>query len=84
MKKETSGMGERMDFGLEVVYQSGQQQTTASSPSKASKNFEEMVRRRELVRKGGDANEEEAERILVEVERNGGLTTEEVYALMAY
>jgi len=50
----------------------------------ASKNFEEMVRRKELVRKGGDANEAEAERILMKVERNGGLTTEEIYALMAH
>jgi hypothetical protein len=49
-----------------------------------SKNFEEMVRRKDLIRKGGDGNEEEAERILVKVERNGGLTAEEVYALMAY
>ena len=49
-----------------------------------SKNFKDLVRRKELVRKGGDANEAEAERILAKVERNGGLTTEEIYALMAY
>jgi hypothetical protein len=49
-----------------------------------SENLEAMIYRKDLLRKGGDDNEELADVILDEVEQNGGLTTEEVYALMAY
>jgi hypothetical protein len=46
-------------------------------------NVKKMIRRKELLRQGGDENEEKAEAILEEVLQNGGLTTEEVYAVMA-
>lgn len=49
-----------------------------------SKNLELMKRRKELLRRDPDQHEEAAERILQEVLQNGGLTTEEVYALTAY
>lgn len=49
-----------------------------------SANMEAMIQRKELLRKGSDEAEQEAERILEKVLENGGLTTEEVYALMAY
>ena len=49
-----------------------------------SSNLEAMIRRKALLRLGTPEAEEEAEEILVEVERNGGLTTDEVYALMAH
>lgn len=49
-----------------------------------SENLEAMVYRKDLLRKGGDDNEELAEIILDEVEQSGGLTAEEVYALMAH
>lgn len=46
-------------------------------------NVKKMIRRKELLRQGGDENEEKADAILEEVLQNGGLTTEEVYAVMA-
>jgi hypothetical protein len=49
-----------------------------------STNLEKMIKRRELVRQGTDEADAQAERILEEVQQNGGLTTEEVYALMAH
>jgi hypothetical protein len=49
-----------------------------------SDNLKEMIRRKELLRKGTDEAEDEADRILQDVLENGGLTTEEVYALMAH
>jgi hypothetical protein len=49
-----------------------------------SENLEAMIHRKNLLRKGGDENEELAEFILDEVEQSGGLTAEEVYALMAH
>lgn len=49
-----------------------------------SENLKAMVKRKELLRKGGERAEEKAEEILQKVLASGGLTTEEVYALMAY
>ena len=49
-----------------------------------SKNLKAMIERKKLVRLGTPTADEKAEKILEAVERNGGLTTEEVYALMAY
>lgn len=49
-----------------------------------SENLEAMIYRKDLLRRGGDDNEELAEIILDEVEQSGGLTAEEVYALMAH
>jgi hypothetical protein len=49
-----------------------------------SKNFRAMVERKKLLRLGTPAAEEKADEILETVERNGGLTSEEVYSLMAY
>ena len=49
-----------------------------------SNNLEAMIKRRELVRQGTDEADAQAEQILEEVQQNGGLTAEEVYALMAY
>jgi len=49
-----------------------------------STNLEKMIKRRELVRQGTDEADAQAEQILEEVQQNGGLTTEEVYALMAH
>jgi hypothetical protein len=49
-----------------------------------SPNLEAMIRRKALLREGSPEAEEQAEEILAEVERNGGLTTVEVYALMAH
>lgn len=49
-----------------------------------SKNLEAMIRRKTLIRQGTPEAEIEAEEILDEVMRNGGLTTDEAYALMAY
>ena len=46
-------------------------------------NVKKMIRRKELLRAGGDENEEMADAILEEVLQNGGLTAEEVYAVMA-
>lgn len=51
---------------------------------KQSKNFQAMVERKKLIRLGTPEAEEKAEKILEAVERNGGLTPEEVYALMAF
>lgn len=50
----------------------------------ASPNLEAMIRRKQLMRQGNAEAEIEAEAILEEVLRNGGLTTDESYALMAY
>jgi hypothetical protein len=47
-------------------------------------NLKAMIKRKELIRKGTPEAEEQAERILEAVERAGGLTTEEVYSLMAF
>jgi hypothetical protein len=49
-----------------------------------SANLKAMIKRKELLRKGGDEAEIKAERILDAVLQGGGLSTEEVYALMAY
>lgn len=49
-----------------------------------SANMEAMIQRKDLLRQGSDEAEQEAEKILEKVLENGGLTTEEVYALMAY
>lgn len=49
-----------------------------------SPNLEAMIRRKALLRAGTPAAEQQAEEILEEVERNGGLTTDEAYALMAH
>jgi len=46
-------------------------------------NVKKMIRRKELLWVGGDENEEMADAILEEVLQNGGLTTEEIYAVMA-
>ena len=55
--------------------------TTAGA---VSVNMQAMIRRKALLREGGEAAEERAQEILDDVERNGGLSTEEVYALMAH
>lgn len=49
-----------------------------------SENLKKMIQRKELIRKGTDEAEESAEEILQSVLQSGGLTTEEVYALMAH
>lgn len=49
-----------------------------------SGNLKTMIQRKELLRQGTDEAEEQAEELLQKVLENGGLTTEEVYALMAY
>jgi len=49
-----------------------------------SANLEAMILRKALLREGTRAAEEEADEILEEVERRGGLTTDEAYALMAH
>jgi hypothetical protein len=49
-----------------------------------SKNLEAMIQRKKLMRSGTPDAEAKADKILEAVERNGGLTTEEVYALMAH
>jgi hypothetical protein len=49
-----------------------------------SPNLEAMIRRKALLREGTLAAEQQADEILEEVERNGGLTTDETYALMAH
>jgi len=41
-------------------------------------NVEKMIRRRELLIEDPDGNEEEADAILEEVQRSGGLTAEEI------
>lgn len=51
---------------------------------KQSKNFQAMVKRKELIRSGSPEDEKKADVILRTVERNGGLTPEEIYALMVY
>jgi hypothetical protein len=47
-------------------------------------NLKAMIKRKELIRKGTPEAEEQADRLLEAVEKAGGLTTEEVYSLMAY
>lgn len=49
-----------------------------------SNNLKEMIRRKELLRTHGEEAEQEADEILEKVLQSGGLTTAEVYALMAY
>jgi len=49
-----------------------------------STNLDTMIRRKELLRQGTDEAEQQAEELLQQVLDNGGLTAEEVYALMAY
>ena len=48
------------------------------------KQLKLMIARKELIRKGSAESEEQAEKILEAVEKSGGLTTEEVYALQAF
>ena len=49
-----------------------------------SENLRKMIQRKELLCQETDEAERKADSILREVLRDGGLTTEEVYALMAY
>jgi len=49
-----------------------------------SDNLKAMAKRKELMRDGSPEAEAEADAIFEKVTQNGGLTTEEVYALMAY
>lgn len=49
-----------------------------------SANLDTMIQRKELLRQGTDEAEEQADVLLQQVLDNGGLTAEEVYALMAY
>jgi hypothetical protein len=49
-----------------------------------SKNLKAMIKRKELLRLGTPEAEKKAEEILELVLQAGGLTTEEVYSLMAY
>ena len=49
-----------------------------------SKNLEAMVKRKALVRQNTPEADAKAERILEAVQKAGGLTTEEVYALQAF
>jgi hypothetical protein len=49
-----------------------------------SKNLKAMIERKKLVRQDTPEAEEKAERILKAVEENGGLTSEEVFSLLAY
>jgi hypothetical protein len=49
-----------------------------------SNNLEAMIKRKELIRQGTDEADEQAEMLLQQVLENGGLSTEDVYALMAY
>jgi len=46
-------------------------------------NVDKMIRRRELLIEDPDGNEEEADAILEEVQRSGGLTTEEIDVVAA-
>ena len=43
-----------------------------------------MILRKELIRKGGEANEAKADKILEEVENSGGLTKDEILQLSMY
>ena len=49
-----------------------------------SKNLRAMIERKKLIRQGTPEAEGKADRILRAVEESGGLSTEEVYSLMAY
>jgi len=49
-----------------------------------SANLRAMIERKKLIRSGDPKAEDKAEVILQAVERNGGLTPDEVLALMAY
>lgn len=49
-----------------------------------STNLDTMIKRKELIRQGTDEADEQAEMLLQQVLENGGLSTEDVYALMAY
>jgi hypothetical protein len=49
-----------------------------------SENLEIMKQRKELLRQGTEEAETQADILLQQVLDNGGLSTEEVYALMAY
>jgi hypothetical protein len=49
-----------------------------------STNLEKMIKRKELVRQGTEEADAQAEQILEQVQQDGGLTTEEIYALMAH
>lgn len=52
--------------------------------TKPSKNLIAMIERKKLVRQNTPETDAKAERILIAVEGNGGLTTDEVYALMVH
>lgn len=74
MTKSRQGIENRMDdFEFEVT----------SGPKKKGGNVDKMIRRRELLIEDPDGNEEEADAILEEVQKSGGLTAEETYAVMA-
>jgi hypothetical protein len=47
-----------------------------------SKNLDAMIRRKALMREDTEESEQQAQEILEDVLRNGGLTTEESYILM--
>lgn len=49
-----------------------------------SENLKKMIQRKELIRKGTEEAEDRADDILQSVLQSGGLTTDEVYALMAH
>jgi hypothetical protein len=49
-----------------------------------STNLDAMIKRKELVRQGTDEADAQAELVLEQVQQNGGLTTEEIYALQAF
>lgn len=46
--------------------------------------MKEMIRRKQMVRRNRPEDDDEIERITEKVQRSGGLTTDEVYGLMAY
>ena len=46
--------------------------------------MKEMIRRKQLVRRNRPEDEAECEAILDKVQRSGGLTTDEVYGMMAF
>lgn len=49
-----------------------------------TENLKLMIERKKLMRNGGEEAETKADEILSRVLENGGLTTEEIYQLMAY
>jgi hypothetical protein len=73
-----------VDKGYQSVELPGVQILRSGQRRGVTRTMKAMIKRKELVRKGTPEADAMADRILEAVERKGGLTAEEVYALQVY